>query len=212
MKRGVDEVFYVLDTETTGVNANLADMIEIAVLKVAKESRNRFRILERFDQYINPQYPLPKSIVEFNAKNKTGITDKLLSEAPTADIVLGELENFLQKRNPFIVGHNIISYDYKILNRTYQKYTGREFQCRLFDTLVLARQYKQYHHAESNKLEILFGLSEKRHSKANPNFHTAIADCCANLDVLEYLLDIEELSGIPYWDKADRFLHCLKVR
>lgn len=212
MKRGAEEIFYVLDTETTGIYANFADIIEIAVLKVMKESGNRFRILDKFDQYINPQYPLPKNTVAFNIKNKTGITDELLSKAPTADIAVRELRNFLQVQKPFIVGHNIISYDYRILNRTYYKYTGRDFRCRLFDTLLFAKKYQLYHNAENNRLETLFELSEKRHSKANPKFHTAIADCCANLDVLEYLLDIEEISYIPDWEREDRFLRCLKVK
>lgn len=126
--------------ERTGRYADFADMIEIAVLKVMKESGNRFRILDKFDQYINPQYPLPKNTVAFNIKNKTGITDELLSKAPTADIATKGLENFLQVQKPFIVGHNIILYDYRILNRTYRKYTGRDFHCRLFDTLFFCQK------------------------------------------------------------------------
>ena len=219
MKRNTKEVFYVLDTETTGLNPLYSDAIEVSVLKVRTESDRRFEILDELDCYINPHYPLPEEIVEFNRKNQTGITDEFLKNAPDAEEVTQKMLKFLemdsrQEKSPFLVGHNLIQFDYGFINKLYSAYTGKDLNCRMFDTLLFARKYQSCHGAESNSLSVLFQKTQKRHSNACPKFHTSIADCYATLDVLEYLLDIEETYS--RYSSADanrkRFKDCVAVR
>ena len=181
--------FFAVDTETTGFSPKNADIIEIAAIRC--ERRNgRFEILDEFDSYVNPQYPLPPKIVEFNEKNHTGITDELLRSCPPAHTVARDFLRFTGER-PIVVGHNIVKFDKGFIEKLCAS-AGRGFIVNDYlDTLLLSREHEPYQ--ERHSLDVCLERSEKRHTDAhnrlygNSSFHTAIFDVKATLDVLEYL-------------------------
>ena len=59
--------YTVVDIETTGMNWNFCNILEISSLKI----RNK-EIVEEFSELINPHEPIPYFI-----KNLTGITDEM---------------------------------------------------------------------------------------------------------------------------------------
>ena len=64
--------YTVVDIETTGMNWNFCNILEISSLKI----RNK-EIVEGFSELINPHEPIPYFI-----KNLTGITDEMVCNAP----------------------------------------------------------------------------------------------------------------------------------
>src|SRR5699024_6603065 len=63
-----DQEYVVFDTETTGLNSGIDQMIEIGAVKVKNDE-----IIERFDELIACSHPLPNIITEL-----TNITDEML--------------------------------------------------------------------------------------------------------------------------------------
>ncbi len=179
-------VFYVVDTETTGFSRSNADAIEISALKVEVTDKG-FDVIDTFDTYINPEYPLPEAIVEFNEKNHTGVTDELLAKAPSKAEAARNFVDFIDPSEmKCIVGHNI-PFDLKFIEKLLEE-TGTAEIMRLasLDTLQMSKM----HVSGSHKLCDMFELSDKKHTNEANNligFHNSLADCYATLDVLDYL-------------------------
>lgn len=182
------DVFYVMDTETTGLSTENADVIQVSAIKV-KNNKGEYEVLNIFDTFINPGYPLPPEIVEFNKNENTGIDDELLSKAPSASEAAKMLKEFLGDA-PTVVLHNA-PFDTKFINKLYNNQLGQDFQTSgTVDTLELCKI--KLDNEPKHKLGIMYGLTEKKFSKIyfgskEPKFHTALADAYATLDVLDYL-------------------------
>lgn len=173
--------FFVVDTETTGFSRSNADAIEVSALEVVVKN-GKFHIVDEFDSYINPQYPLPEAIVAFNEKNGTGICDEFLADKPLADEVAQQLYNFLGD-SPVLVGHNI-PFDEKFIDKLYRENLGMELEPAMsIDTLAISREKL----SGSHKLCDVHAQTKGRHSAEHPQFHNSLADCYATLDVLEFL-------------------------
>ncbi len=91
----LDEVYVALDLETTGLDPERDDIIEVGAV--------RFRgtdILETFDTLVNPKRTLSPFITEL-----TGITQGQVDAAPPLAAVAGQLLAFLGPEP--VVGHNV---------------------------------------------------------------------------------------------------------
>src|SRR5215468_6605628 len=97
-----------LDTETTGLDARSARIVEIATLKVRGE---RIIADDSFQRLVNPGIAVPPSASAIH-----GLTDADLQSAPRFPQVAGELEGVLG--GAAIIGHDI-GYDLTILAREY---------------------------------------------------------------------------------------------
>lgn len=94
--------FTVLDTETTGLDLETAEIIEIAALSTGSEKVEKL--------LINPGCEIPKEVEEI-----TGITTELVKDAPTLIDALPEvLEMIGLDGDPIIVAHNV-NYDRTVL-------------------------------------------------------------------------------------------------
>ena len=78
--------YTVVDIETTGMNWNICNILEISSLKV----RNK-KIVDEYSELINPHEPIPYFI-----RNLTGITDEMVYDAPELDEVLIKFKEFLK--------------------------------------------------------------------------------------------------------------------
>lgn len=90
----VEPEYVVLDTETTGFDANKDALIEVAAAIVCGS-----RTLATYSSFVNPGRPIPKHITEI-----THISDDDVAEAPTSDEVMRELIDFCGERP--IIAHN----------------------------------------------------------------------------------------------------------
>lgn len=87
--------FTAIDIETTGLSSEYDNIIELAAIKY----RNG-KPVEQFDQLINPGYEVGGFVTYL-----TGITDAMLSTAPSIDQVLPSFIDFLS--DDVLLGHNI---------------------------------------------------------------------------------------------------------
>lgn len=88
--------YVIFDVETTGLSAIKGDkIIEIAAIKV-----KNLEEIDAFESFINPERDIP-----LEATNVHHITKDMIKDAPTSDIVLPKLIDFIE--GACVVGHNV---------------------------------------------------------------------------------------------------------
>ena len=123
--QSLDGTYVVFDLETTGFSPIQDKIIEIGAVKV-----ERGVITERFSTFVNPKIPIPFKITQL-----TSITDDMVVDAETIDVVLPKFLDFIG--DAVLVAHNA-GFDVSFIeqNCRYQE-IGREFIS--LDTVALAR-------------------------------------------------------------------------
>jgi CBS domain-containing protein len=117
-----------LDTETTGLDARTARIIEIAVLRIRGLKVSYDGTLR---QFIRPECPIPES-----ASQVHGLTEKDLRGAPEFRHVVTALEARID--DAVVIGHNI-GYDLAVIDREYAR-AGLTWKIpRFLDVRALAR-------------------------------------------------------------------------
>jgi DNA polymerase III epsilon subunit family exonuclease len=124
----------VIDTETTGRDAKVADLIEIGAVRLREG-----QIVDKFSTFVNPNRAI------FGAQMH-GITDKDVAGAPTPKEAAEKLLAFINGAP--IIGHNV-GFDIGFLDQALGE-SGKFIANGYFDTLVIARE--GYPDLESYKL------------------------------------------------------------
>jgi len=112
--------FICLDIETTGLDFDTAEIIEVAAVRF-----NETEILDYYQTFIKYEKPIPEIVVHL-----TGITTEMTKDAPELKDVAQAILDFCG--NAPIVGHNI-NFDI-----TFLKNKGVPLSNTLFDTLPLS--------------------------------------------------------------------------
>ena len=87
-----------LDTETTGINPNKEEIIELAMVPFEFDSLGKiYRILPEYNAFQDPRRPIPEMITQI-----TGITDEMVSGEA---IDVKQVTNMLEKA-VLVVAHN----------------------------------------------------------------------------------------------------------
>ena len=104
--------YVAVDTETTGLDFDFCDIIEIGAVRVEDGE-----IADTFDSLVNIGYEVASFITEL-----TGITDKMLEEAPSPNDVISKFEAFAG--DSVLLAHNA-SFDMNFLYAAYEKVLGK---------------------------------------------------------------------------------------
>lgn len=169
----------VLDTETTGLEANGGDrLVEIGCVEMV----NRILTGEIYHVYINPERDMP-----VEAFNVHGLSAEFLSDKPVFSAVADEFLNFIA--DDTLVIHNA-AFDIGFLNAELAR-LGRPAiaRDRVVDTLALARRK---HPGASNRLDDLmnrYGIDSSRRVK-----HGALLDAELLAEVYSELLGGRQAS------------------
>lgn len=158
----------VFDLETTDLNTEIAEVIEIAALKMVDGVET-----ETFQTLIKPTGAISEVIT-----NLTSISNNMVLDAPSIEQVMPDFYKFT--RDCTLVGHNIAGYDFPIVNRIGEK-LGYHFDNDLDDTLLLARKYLT--ELQNFKLENL----SKHYGISHENAHRAMSDVYATAEVLKII-------------------------
>ncbi len=118
----------VLDTETTGLDARNARIVQIGALRL---SGGILRTEDRFETLVNPGSPIPKTAIAIY-----GITDDMVATAPAFLDVAPDLEAFAGRA--ILVGY-AIHYDLAVLEREYALARRPWPRFRALDVRMLAR-------------------------------------------------------------------------
>ena len=126
--------YVCIDTETTGLEYEFCDIIELAAARVVDG-----RITDTFSELVNPGYRLPDFITDL-----TGITNEMLSGAPKIGDVFPRFLDFCGDN--IIVGHNV-NFDVNFISYAAEN-LGKSFLNDYIDTLRIARKLfpeKEHH-------------------------------------------------------------------
>lgn len=154
-----------LDIETTGIGPEYSEITEIGGVKIENN-----QVVDRFSQLVNPMVLIPKKITEI-----TGITDEMVADKPTIDVVLSNFIKFCGQEP--IIGHNIL-FDFSFLKSNGLRY-GYEFEKEGIDTLALSRRFAK--ELPSHKLTDLL----KRYNIIRENAHRAYDDALATHELYQ---------------------------
>ncbi len=170
-----DVSFVVVDTETTGGRASSDRVIEIGAVSVKGG-----RIVERFQQLINPECAVPGRITRL-----TGISSAMVFDQPAACDVLPDFFDFLG--DGVFVAHNL-SFDMRFLNAECRRVDRAEIANDALCTLRLARRLLPGLRSKGlASLTDFYGVRNRSH-------HRALADAEATAKVLLRFLDQVELE------------------
>jgi polyribonucleotide nucleotidyltransferase len=159
--------FAVLDVETTGTDPKMADLLEIAVVKVKGG-----KISDRWSTFVKPSQPILGNQMH-------GIGDKDVAKAPSAADAAKQAVDFIG--DALVVGHNVI-FDLGFLD---EAGAPRIDQSRLVDTLTLAREgYPDLQNYKLDTLAGFFGVDLTQNHRALPD-----AEATANL-LLRFATDL----------------------
>lgn len=118
--------FVAFDTETTGLKADRAKLLEIGAVSFTKEG-----ITGTFSRLINPCCPIPP---EAEAVNH--ISQSMVQDAPMEEFVLPEFLSFTG--NSILIAHNA-GFDLSFINTALVRIGYSKLKNKTVDTLQLAR-------------------------------------------------------------------------
>ncbi|MGF1788250.1 3'-5' exonuclease [Photobacterium swingsii] len=148
----------VLDFETTGLSPNQGDRaIEIGAVKLENGI-----VTGQFQQLMNPGRRVSSFIEGY-----TGITNAMLSSAPSCEEVMDEFADFIGDAN--LVAHNA-SFDQRFLDAELD-IIGRQYGGSFACSMLIARRL--YQSAPNHKLG---SLVEYKNIETDGVFHRALAD------------------------------------
>jgi DNA polymerase-3 subunit epsilon len=159
-----NQIYTVLDVETTGGTSNSHRVIEVGAVKVQNGL-----IIDEFQTLINPGRIIPAFIVRY-----TGITNDMVVGAPTFSDIAEKLSEFIE--GTIFVAHNV-RFDYGFIQREFAR-VGMEFSAPTLCTCAGMR--KAYPGISSYSLKNLtehFRISLDQH-------HRALCDARATAELL----------------------------
>lgn len=160
--------YIVFDLETTGINSNTDEIIEISAIRVRSHEP-----VEEYSTLVNPERYIPAAATAVNH-----ITDEMVKDAPKLEEALTGFLAFIG--NDILVGHNIHQFD---MNFIYQgaRRLDMEVENDYIDTLSVARQcLPQLSHHRLSDVSEYFGIS-------TAGAHRALNDCSMNQKCYEAL-------------------------
>ena len=165
-----DPVFAIVDTETTGMGKT-ARIVELGVVILNEQ----FQELSRWSTLVNPEKTIPNAKIH-------GITDDMVTDAPTFREVCGELFDLLHGK--ILLAHNA-NFDAGMLANECERLTDDEdaFFFPFVDTIGLAKQLTKGPYR-------LAALAEKC-GVHNPNAHAAVDDASTTAAVMRRLMGVK---------------------
>lgn len=180
----------VVDTETTGLEPDKSEIIEIAGLKIVKGE-----IADVFNLLINIHQPLPPEIVKL-----TGISDEMLAEGEEKGTALRKFVSFIGELP--LIAHNV-DFDLPFLNTHLERELGFSLANLAICTLKLSRR-------------LVPGLPSYRLAKVaehyqvpTPITHRALGDVEITHQIWLRLIEVLEKNGINNVEALKAFVGTL---
>jgi DNA polymerase-3 subunit epsilon/CBS domain-containing protein len=186
----------VLDTETTGLDARTARLVQIGAIRLGPGSD--LVEAQRFEQLVDPGVPIPAM-----ASSIHGIKDEDVRNAPSFSAIAPDLEAFLG--SSVLIGHTI-AYDLAVLQREYEL-SGRKWRRpRVLDVRDLA-ELAQPTLARYDLDRLCEWLSIDTTGR-----HTAIGDALATARLFTALVPLLRQRGIRTLAEAEAASREMSVR
>lgn len=169
--------YSLLDLETTGLDPNFDDIIEIAILKIKdNDIVDEYQTLIKPDVYYYDESNKPVYVSEYIEK-LTGISSSMLEDAPQIESKINEVIDFIG--DDIIVGHNV-NFDINFLYDEVKDFNDTDLSNDYMDLLKLSRRaLKELNHHRLEDLSEFF--------KYEYNAHRAMNDCLATFNIINLL-------------------------
>lgn len=182
----------VFDVETTGLDPKNNRIIQLGGIRAEKDIEGNFKIVDRFNEFVNIGYKLDKVIIDL-----TKITDEILEkEGKSEKVVMKKFYDFIKGDNVLICAYNI-QFDYNFIKYTSERLNMPMFTNHILDVMAVYRDYYAYPWKLKYAIE-MFDIQI-------PNSHRADDDCEATFEVLLNLSDLypvgEFVNKIGYLKK-----------
>ena len=170
--RDPNQVYAVVDIETTGGKAEHHRITEIGIVKMQGNN-----VIDSWQSLINPQRPIPSSITRL-----TGITNEMVANAPVFADIADQLDEFTQ--DTIFVAHNV-NFDLGFIKQEFarlERYYRRPKLCTVQQCRRVFPNLPSYSLAN---LTAHFNISMDHH-------HRALSDAKAAAQLLVLILQDEE--------------------
>jgi DNA polymerase-3 subunit alpha (Gram-positive type) len=151
--------YIAFDIETTGLDPQENEIIEIGALKVRDG-----QVAERFIEFIHPC-----SLISASITNLTGITNEMVSGARPMEQVIPDFLDFCEE--DILIGHNV-RFDYSFVKASAAR-TSLPFEKMGVDTLTIAQ--KVHKELPSKSLSSLCEYYHIENKSAHRAYHDALA-------------------------------------
>jgi len=169
--------FAIIDLETTGLSANTARVLEIAILKVNKKGK----ILDSFETLINPETE------DVGRSDIHQITYKMVKKAPKFSEITGDILNLLS--GAVVVAHNA-KFEENFLQSEFGRTGAKLHKIPAIDTMWIAQMKLDLFNYKLNTVADYFGVTIE-------NAHTAMGDIAAMKEFLPKLLSTSPEIRFP---------------
>lgn len=159
-----NQIYVVVDVETTGGSAGFHRVTEIGAVKVQNG-----KVIDEFQTLINPGRPIPPFITKI-----TGITNEMVADAPDFAGIADQFLTFME--GSLFVAHNV-KFDYGFIQREFAR-VGIEFTRPMICTCAgMRKSYPGLTSYGLKNLSDVFEISLTQH-------HRALADARAATELL----------------------------
>ena len=124
-KNITNNTFVVFDVETTGLEAEFCEIVEIAAVKVQNGS-----VTEKFETLVKPVKEIPESVIKIH-----GITNEMVMDAPKIEDIIVDFFKFV--KGTVLSGYNV-GFDMKFVEAAGRK-IGLVFDNEVQDVMTMAR-------------------------------------------------------------------------
>ena len=171
--------YVVVDTETTGLNTDRDEIVQIGAVRIAGG-----KIVEGdlFERLVNPGRPIPQSSIRFH-----GVTDERVAHAPGIEAILQEFLDYAG--DAVLIGHNI-AFDLAFMNRT------RPVPNAAIDTMLLS--IGAFPDRRRHTLDDL----ARQFDETVENRHSALGDADLTARIFLRLLPALERVGVSRFGEA----------
>ncbi len=169
VKWGVDpdQIYVVVDIETTGGRAGNHRITEIGAVKIQHGN-----IIDEWQSLLNPERIIPKNITAL-----TGIDQSMVANAPRFAEVSESLRTFME--GTIFVAHNV-NFDYGFIKAEYERIGERFSMPKLCTVQQMRKTYPKLASYSLANLTKHFGINMTRH-------HRAMSDAVAASELLNII-------------------------
>ena len=181
--QSLQDAYVVFDLETTGFSPTHNRIIEVGAVKVVGG-----QMVDTFSEFVNPGVAIPYPIQEL-----TGISDKMVREAPSIETILPQFLSFCQ--GCALVAHNA-DFDYSFIEAN-AKRQGLVCDYTVVDTVSLARVLLPgLNNFKLNTVAKALEVSLENH-------HRAVDDATATGEIFVKFIEILQEKGIHHLDELE---------
>ncbi len=189
-----DEIFCIVDIETTAGNPTNGQIIELGAVKIKNG-----QIIDEYESLVNCA-EIPKHI-----QNLTKITPNMLINKPDLQTVLEEFKIFLE--DSVFVAHDI-KFDYKYISESFTKFDLGKLENRKLCTIDLAKRTIDTHRYGLDHLRDLLEIDVELH-------HRALSDAKSTLEVFNKSIsrlpeDINTTEDLIKFSKSHNVINSFK--